>query len=378
MTEPADREGKGWLVAGHYGGANTGDDVMLAAVLRCIPEHQVPSTNVIAKSGTLPASLCSRVDMRVGEVWAALKQSRGLVMGGGTHFQDEFSGLRGLRHGRYMVRYVLLAMLARIRGLPVLWLGMGFGPITRASTRWLVRVGSRFCTAITARDAASMAELEKCRPCCEIRLAFDLAPLALDVVPRGGACDAVLGICPVYFSDTAVSSRADDETFWTTFAYTLSNWPGGLSLKIKVFEFRGGDREADTEVCNLLVNRLQEAGRDATYICYQMEPAEVFTEMQTCTHFISARFHGVLLSWMAECRQIAVVYHQKVHDLADEIGLADVARWPLEKNVSAEEIAHGLDGLFSDHPDYLPSADRTDILERAEINRAFLDVHALG
>jgi len=37
-----------------------------------------------------------------------------------------------------------------------------------------------------------------------------------------------------------------------------------------------------------------------------------------------------------------------------------------------------LDGLFSDHPDYLPSADRTEILERAEINRAFLDVHALG
>ena len=367
---------KGWLIAGHYGGQNAGDDAMLVGVLRSVPSDLLPGTSIIARSDLLPASPCQRVNMSVGAVLGGLNASRGLILGGGTHFQDEFSGARAVRHFRYMFRFVLLTMLAYLKGKPVLWLGMGFGPVDRASTRWLVRFGSRFCRAITARDAASYEILKACRPRCEIHHAFDLCPLGFETLGTSARADTrVLGLCPVYCSDTSMSSREQDEAFWGGVGETLAaQLAQDTDLQVKIFKFRAGERESDSAVVEQLLVTLRAVAADrVSLVAYQPDPAAMFEEVRSCTHFMSARFHGAMFGWLAGCRLLFVPYHRKVSDLAAEIGLDEHAQWRLDQPHEPAALAAGFNELLGDDARYQAAGNRAEVLKRSEKNRALIE-----
>ena len=370
MSEPPATE-KGWLIAGHYGGQNTGDDAMLVGVLNSIPSELLSASAIVSRSDLLPESPCRRVEMKATEVLSALKASRGLIIGGGTHFQDEFSGGRAVRHFRYMMRYVLLSMWARMRGKTVLWLGLGFGPIDRASTRWLVRLGSRFCSAITARDQASFDILQACKPRCPVHHAFDLCPLALDLdrEPPGPVERVVLGICPVYCSNTSMSSIDQDQAFWLQVVDAVAAGYEGAEITVKIFKFRSGEREADNEVCELFLNRLSAIDAErVSLVTYRPDPGAMYEEITSCSHFISARFHGAMMSWLAGCRMLFVPYHRKVSDLADEIGLAPTAQWRLDQRHTDEQLAQDLKAFLSGDERFVPTGDREAVLARSDIN----------
>ena len=114
------------LVIGHYGGCNTGDEAMLTALLRAVGPELRRRATIVMKNGhgenLRPYYGADTVPPGLLPVLRALRRSDALVLGGGTHFHDDYTTWRYLRHFRYMLRIASLSMLAKLLGQRVYWL----------------------------------------------------------------------------------------------------------------------------------------------------------------------------------------------------------------------------------------------------------------
>ena len=145
-----------WIVIGNYGAANTGDEAMLAGLLDAVTAETPLSLCVVSKRGAAPEWAASSravwIPPQLTRVLPALWTARGLAMGGGTHFHDDYRTTRLVRHWWYLSRIVLVSAAAKAFGKRVVWLGVGVGPLDGAVTRAFARVALRLCDQVTVRD----------------------------------------------------------------------------------------------------------------------------------------------------------------------------------------------------------------------------------
>lgn len=144
------------LISGYYGFANSGDEVILHAMLSALrfavpglqatvlsrdPERTARETGVeTVRRDSLPAVL------------RALRESDLLISGGGSLLQDVTSP-------KSIIYYLGIVALAKAMGKPVFFYAQGFGPVRTAFGRFLVRLVANRVDMITVRDPDSLAEL---------------------------------------------------------------------------------------------------------------------------------------------------------------------------------------------------------------------------
>ncbi len=363
------------MIVGHYGGCNTGDEAMLAGLLGAVAPELRRRTTVVVKDELIERSYLKMgvklVPAGFGPVIRALLNSDALVIGGGTHFHDDYTLTRYLRHFRYMLRFVSLAMLAKLMGRKVAWLGMGFGPFYRTPTRWITRLGLKFCDRVSVRDAKSLDEIAPWLPPGKLDLTFDLAALLLR-----SSCGAlpppskeefrcrVLGVSATSVLHCKSGGREVDSVVWRSLAdaliRTLDENPG---LRVKIIIFRGGDREDDQAVSQNLYTAISSArpGR-VELIPFQPEPAAMLQKISECDAFVATRYHSGVLAYLASCRMLFLAYHRKVQDLAQEIGLPEEACLSVAEAVDEERLAGALRDMVHGNKAYrapLPLGDAT-------------------
>jgi polysaccharide pyruvyl transferase WcaK-like protein len=367
-----------WLVVGHYGGKNTGDEAMLAGLVnrsrRCLGDDFVVAT----RKGVLPVAVSSSdadaVAAKIIPVVKALWAADGIILGGGSHFQDDFRGLRYARHFRYMLRFVVLGALAKRLGKKVVWLSMGFGPFNRAPTRWITRWGLSTTDAVSVREAASSREVGGWLPPDKLRLSFDLA--ALLPLVTGELTDEPqkvrgrLGVSVTSVKRALAGGAGLDGAFWDRFnnalAETMESHP---QVQVEVFVIRGGHREDDARLSRMVHRRLSQVDTSrARLVDFDDDPMATLRRIAACETFIATRFHAGVFAYLGACSLMLVAYHRKIEDLAFEIGLDPSAVIDVYTETSGEVLAKKINDLVARPELYRSKLPVEEAVRRAQIN----------
>lgn len=144
------------VISGYYGFANSGDEVILHAMLGALREA-VPGleATVLSKDPARTARETGALSVRrdsVPEVLRALKGADLLISGGGSLLQDATSR-------KSIIYYLGIVALAKLLGRPVFFYAQGFGPVRTALGRLLVRLVANRADIITVRDPDSLEEM---------------------------------------------------------------------------------------------------------------------------------------------------------------------------------------------------------------------------
>jgi polysaccharide pyruvyl transferase CsaB len=163
----ARRPGPSVLVAGYYGAANAGDELILEAIdagldrgARVVVAAQDPAE--VTRRHGLPAF--RRTDL--AETEARLREAAAVVLGGGglwhDHGFDEAGGLPGAfrNAGRSMGSWMPPVVMARALGRPVHVFGLGVGPLEHPDARRLAAWLAGQAASLSVRDTASLAVME--------------------------------------------------------------------------------------------------------------------------------------------------------------------------------------------------------------------------
>ncbi|KAB2336748.1 polysaccharide pyruvyl transferase CsaB [Cytobacillus depressus] len=201
------------VMSGYYGFDNVGDEAILFSIIQALKaaepgvEITVLSNNPEQTKATYGVQAVNR--WKLGEVLAALKNSDGLISGGGSLLQDE-TGFKSIPY------YTGIMKLAQMVGKKVFIYAQGMGPIHKSYNKKIVKHVLKK-TQITIRDEASKKLLE------EIGLKN-----SMDIVP-----DPVLGL--------RISSRAnkwwEEQNFQgRVLTVSVRDWPSSVDFKKKIAE----------------------------------------------------------------------------------------------------------------------------------------------
>lgn len=144
------------VISGYYGFHNSGDEAILFAMLMALRDV-APDLEAIVLSGD-PAYTAREFGVRSiprdnpSQVIKALAGCDLLISGAGGLLQD-------INGPRSIIYYLGVVLMARLLGKPVFFYAQGFGPVSSAIGKALVRQVANRVNAITVRDPDSRDEL---------------------------------------------------------------------------------------------------------------------------------------------------------------------------------------------------------------------------
>jgi len=201
------------LLAGAFGQGNPGDEALLSAFARALPDH-VPVVASAAPPETTAIHGLGAVDREAATAVArAVASSDAVVVAGGTIFKTLHEACGRRRHA-LLARAAGLAALARSLRKPFALVGVGAGGLDTALSRRLARFIVRCSDLLVLRDEESAARLAAAGAPTPFRVGADpawtlLPPLPAPVTAPAGAPATVAvpvgaGHAPVALDEAAV------------------------------------------------------------------------------------------------------------------------------------------------------------------------------
>lgn len=199
------------VLSGYYGFDNVGDEAILYSIIQALRNEDatigitVLSNQPSKTAQTYGVEAVNRWSLK--EVAAVLKQSDGLISGGGSLLQDE-TGFRSILY------YGGIIKMAQVLKVPVFIYAQGMGPLNKGYSRSIVKHVLKK-TEITVRDQASLDLLKT----IGLKNRIDLVP------------DPVLGI-PLR---SQTSPWWDSKSFsGTVITVSVRDWPTTVNFKGKI------------------------------------------------------------------------------------------------------------------------------------------------
>lgn len=317
-------------IAGYFGAGNTGDEAILAGMIRALRCQGIDELTVLSwdpeetrRRHGVRSLWIGRRAAGLGRLFAHLRGEDLFVLGGGGLLQDGSA-----RVVPFWASRVLLALAA---GTPVMYYGIGVGPLDTALGRWIVGAVSNLVRAITVRDAASKALLEAVgvrRPPIEVTA----DPALCLALPAAAGCAS--GEAPgVALADGGPDTGASRGRL--RIAVCLRDWPGFAALLppladcltaldrhrpvglVLVPFHEPGDRAVGERLAGLLA-----AGPEAVP-CRLLDPGagvgEIAAALAASDGVIAMRLHAAVLAALAGVPAFGLVYDPKVRLFLDRI-----------------------------------------------------------
>ncbi len=148
---------KNVFLFGYYGFENTGDEAILEAIVQqfqqALPDIKLTALTYKAKDtiNNYGINAVSRNNFK--DIIKAIKESDFVISGGGSLLQDVTSS-------RSLIYYLAIIYLANKLGKKTMFYGNGFGPITKAFNKKLVKYIVNKVDIITVRDYKSKEALK--------------------------------------------------------------------------------------------------------------------------------------------------------------------------------------------------------------------------
>ena len=359
MTEPtrprpATRPPARLVAVGFQGFGNVGDEAILCGLERLL--DGVATLDVIV-AGTVAPVVAARTSRRI-HPWkllptpAALRLIRradAVVISGGGLVNDYWPLV--------IPRYLAWVVAARLMGRPVVWAGVGVGPVRRRPWRLLAGIAFALSNAVVVRDRASETAAARLLPAARVRVAADPA-FAL----RGPADRPAGSGVGVIVRSPAPGDERHLGRLVAALAGTITGLVG-RGVKVDVLTMHPAeDRAIRTALQAALAGGIG-AGVEITAL--PDDPNAAATALASYAALVSTRLHGIILGAVVGVPSVAIVYDPKVGAVAELLGLADVAI-PLAE-VTSDTIDAALAAI----------ADRSriaDLATRLDIQRDRLNV----
>ncbi|QJD85275.1 polysaccharide pyruvyl transferase CsaB [Cohnella herbarum] len=324
------------VLSGFYGFRNSGDEAVLKSILTALDEaadHAGIKLKPIVLSGD-PEWTSKQYGveavhrMKLRDVRRALKNSDGLISGGGSLLQDA-TGLGSIPY------YLGIMALARWCGKPTFVYAQGIGPVNRKMFEPFIARAFRKAAYVSVRDEESATLLRR----------YGVPPARIDVVP-----DPVMGL-PAWaaagedvaspasgggsYVESASAKRADlvEDTppvvgvsvrFWRgdradldRAAAALEALAGRHRVRLRFLPFHRG---ADEDASRYVMERLGSAGASAELAPAHDDPQQMLREVGRCALLIGMRLHSLIYAANQNVPLLGLSYDPKIDQFLQRLG----------------------------------------------------------
>ncbi|GIO35234.1 polysaccharide pyruvyl transferase CsaB [Paenibacillus antibioticophila] len=300
------------VVSGYYGFRNSGDEAVLQSILSALEEEGraagivvkpvVLSINPEWTSRTYGVKAVHR--MKLAEVRNAIKNSDGLISGGGSLLQDA-TGLGSIPY------YLGILKLAQWMGKPTFIYAQGVGPVNRKLFRPFIASVFRRCEYISVRDSESAALLHSMGVARD-GIAVVPDPVMGLALPEGEAAGAATGSEELPVVGVSVRFWNADRSELAKLAEGLASLCRRCAVHIRFLPFHvPGDDEASRFVIEQMGN-VAEFGCAVSTAAETEHPYEMLREVSRCRLLIGMRLHSLIYAASQEVPLLGISYDPKI------------------------------------------------------------------
>jgi polysaccharide pyruvyl transferase CsaB len=338
------------VLSGYYGYGNSGDEAVLQSILLALEEQGrqqglrieplVLSANPEETSQMYGVRSAHR--LKPLEIFRAIRQSDGLISGGGSLLQDAT--------GKFSIPYYTgIAGLAQLLGKPVFIYSQGIGPVNRKVYYPMIRRVFNRAAYVSVRDEES-AEL--------LRL-IGVHSEKIEVVP-----DPVMGL-PAKQPQENVEFRKGKEReasvvgvsvrYWNEDRSDLAQIAKSLDLMIQHYEHSGSpleirflpfhmpsDQNASEEVIRMM-SRGEYSGIQMRSSA--MAPQDMLAEVSDCDILIGMRLHSLIYAASQQVPPVGISYDPKIDQFLNRL---DMKASGSTKRLDPERLAEEALRLLAD------------------------------
>ncbi|WP_115993991.1 polysaccharide pyruvyl transferase CsaB [Cohnella lupini] len=341
------------VLSGYYGFRNSGDEAVLKSILTALAEAANDAGIVVEPvvlSGdpewtTKQYGVEAVNRTKLGEVRRALKNSDGLISGGGSLLQDA-TGLGSIPY------YLGIMAIARWCGKPTFVYAQGIGPVNRKVFQPFIARAFKRSAYVSVRDEESATLLRRYGvPPVKIEVVPDPVmglPAGLDVGEESGKLEGVLGGAQSGASisetksgsvnessvESVGDSAADGEDtrplvgvsvrFWRSdradldrAAAALEALAGRHAVRLRFLPFHRG---ADEDASRYVMERLAGSGVAAELAPAHDDPQLMLREVGRCALLIGMRLHSLIYAANRNVPLLGLSYDPKIDQFVQRLG----------------------------------------------------------
>ncbi len=345
-------QSKKYLISGYYGYKNSGDDALLASVVKDIKEVNKENTiNILSKKGSYydfsDVHFTDRFNLI--ELIKAIKNTDILIMGGGSLLQDKTSN-------RSLYYYLSVMKIASIFKKRVYLYANGIGPINKKRNIFFSKRILNKVFVITFRDPDSYEFVKSIgvkRPYMFVT-ADSVFSLESDFRPVKKVEEKVAFVIRDWDHSEAFCKELAKFADYIIENYHLSVVFVPLKLE--------DDEEISKDIMALMKH-------SADIVLLNNEKA-LIDFFSTCYFTVCMRFHGVIYSSIASSPAVGLSYDKKVSSICRELGLDFIKT----EDIRFEDLVTMAEGIVQDYEEKKNIINKNVIKlkEKAKINKAIL------
>ncbi|MDR9747702.1 polysaccharide pyruvyl transferase CsaB [Paenibacillus sp. FSL F4-0087] len=341
------------VISGYYGFRNSGDEAVLKSILTALEEESHRSNVTIEpivlsgdpESTTSMYGVRSVHRMKLKEVREAIKESDGLISGGGSLLQDA-TGLKSIPY------YLGVIKLAQWLKKPTFIYAQGIGPVNRKMFNPMIRSVFKACNYVSVRDEQSAEYLR----------GLGLQWNQIHVVP-----DPVMGLPLPEVQAEEVSSVAVNAQgasvhtklpvigvsvrFWESDRKELTAIAAGLkklcSKKAVHLRFMPFHLPIDEQASRFVMEMLGDLGNKGSEVSITKDltdPQLMLQEVSNCDVVIGMRLHSLIYAASQYVPPVGISYDPKIDQFmlrldSETVGSTDA----LDGDKLAKTVANLLD-----------------------------------
>lgn len=252
---------------------------------------------------------------KLPEVLKALKNSNGLISGGGSLLQDA-TGLGSIPY------YLGIIAIARWSGKPTFVYAQGIGPVNRKLFQPFIASTFKRAAYVSVRDEESAMLLRR----------YGVPQGSIEVVP-----DPVMGLPEEAeerdFAGAVAAAEQEQDTrpvvgvsvrFWRSdradldrAAAALEALAGRYAVRLRFLPFHRG---ADEDASRYVMERLAGFGAQATLAPAHDDPQLMLREVDRCALLIGMRLHSLIYAANREVPLLGLSYDPKIDQFLGRLG----------------------------------------------------------
>lgn len=338
---------------GTHGQYNIGDELLLETFLTQLgPEHRYvvnsydPAFTRTQLAGRFTVTVIDTAIER-GRLLRALRSCDVLCFGGGSIVKELYASTGRHRWSTLLMILAIVTFTRLVARKPIAMLNVGVGPVRSAGGRRLARLILSQVDELTVRDQRSLRLCRElgvpARAVTDAVFSVDPGSLGGDAPPPAGSATGPVRVALNLNFD--VENPAQWESFLTGLAHALTVLHDRRPIEIHTLPMQTGFKEHDdAEVLTEFTARIPGIG---VVRHTPRSPGDVAAIIRDCDVVVSERLHAIVLASILEVPAFALVYDQKVAELA---AMLRIERWSVDINspFDADALADRLTDLVRD------------------------------